>query len=54
MGHNYSINGVMHYELHFGGKEMVYWDFWTNEWRTGGVDRNADTNQILRIPNVAG
>lgn len=48
----YSINEVTHYELHFGGQEKFFWDFFTNEWRIGGVDENASQNTILRIPRA--
>lgn len=54
LGHMYSINEITHYDVNFGGEELIYWDFWTNQFRTGGVDRNAAANRILRIPNVAG
>lgn len=49
MSHDYAINEVTHYEVHFGGEEKVYWDFWSNAWRIDGVDQNATTNSILRI-----
>jgi P2 family phage contractile tail tube protein len=48
-GHEYSINSLVHYELWFDGREELYWDFFTNAWRTGGVDQNAEMNRILRI-----
>ena len=54
MGHTYALHEFTHYELTFGGDEVLYWDFWTNEFRTGGIDRNAEINRLLRIPNVAG
>ena len=50
MAHEYAINEVTHYELHFNGTEKLFWDFFTNEWRVDGVDENADANKILRIP----
>ena len=49
-GNEYALNEVTHYELHFGGQEKFYWDFFTNEWRINGVDENASANTILRIP----
>ncbi len=52
-GHEYSINSVVHYELWFDASEKVYWDLFTNEWRVGGIDQNADINRILRVPSVA-
>lgn len=48
-GHEYAINSVTHYELHFDGKEKIGWDFFTSLWRIDGVDQNADVNSILRI-----
>ena len=47
------MNSVVHYELWFDGQEKVYWDFFSNEWRVGGVDQNSDINRILRIPSIA-
>jgi uncharacterized protein len=49
-GFDYSIAEVMHYELHFGGAEKYYWDFFTTDWRVNGVSQNADERSILRIP----
>lgn len=54
VGNMYSINEITSYQVYFNGEELMYWDFWTNSFRTGGVDRNAAANRILRIPNVAG
>lgn len=48
-GHEYAMNEVTHYEIHFNGIEKLYWNFWTSAWRVDGVDQNSDTNQILRI-----
>lgn len=53
MGHEYSINEVLHYELFFDGKEELYWDFFTNTLRLGGIDPDPDFNSILRISNGA-
>ena len=39
----------MRYELWFGGREKVFWDFFSTEWRLDGVDQNADERNILRI-----
>lgn len=50
--HDYSINGVMHYELWFNGAEKLYWDFWTSAWRIDGKAQNADELGILRIGSV--
>lgn len=52
MGHEHSINEVLHYELHFDGNEELYWDFFTNTVRLGGQDRDPDFNNILRISNA--
>lgn len=51
MNHEYAINEVLHYELFFDGAEELYWDFFTNTLRQGGVDPNPEHNNILRIPN---
>jgi len=51
MGHDYSINEVLHYEVFFDDKEEFYWDFFTNTLRQGGVDPDPDFNNILRISN---
>ncbi len=48
----YAINELMHYELHFDGREKVYWDYFTNVWRIDGVDENASENLILRVPQT--
>lgn len=50
MAHDYAINEVTHYELHFNGQEKLYWDFFSNSWRVDGVDENAAQNTILRVP----
>ena len=50
MGHEYAVNEITHYELWFDEKEKIAWDFYTNTWRVNGVDENADTNRILRVP----
>lgn len=52
LGHAYSLNEVTHYELHFDNDELFFWDFFTNTFRVGSVDQNADLNRILQIPNV--
>lgn len=51
--HEYSIKGIVHYELYMAEQEIYYWDMFTNELRIGGVDVNFDTNKILRIPGSA-
>lgn len=49
VGHNYSINEILHYELYIGGVEKIYWDFFTQELRQDGRDGNADERRILGI-----
>lgn len=49
MDFDYTINEVMHYELFFDGHEELYWDFFTNSLRQGGIDPDPDFNNILRI-----
>lgn len=46
---DYAINEIWHYEVHFDGQEMLYWDFATNTLRVRGAEENAEVNQILRI-----
>jgi P2 family phage contractile tail tube protein len=46
----YAINEMSHYEVFYNNQELVFWDFWTNAWRVNGVDQNASTNSILRVP----
>jgi len=48
-GHDYAINEIMHYELWFDGKEKIFWDFFSTEWRVDGVAQNADEIAILGI-----
>lgn len=48
--HDYGINGIVHYELHIGGVEKLYWDFFTTEWRVDGVRQNADEARMLNLP----
>jgi P2 family phage contractile tail tube protein len=51
-GHEYAMNSVVHYEMWFDNKPIYEWDFFTNLWRVNGIDQNADTNRILRIPTT--
>ncbi|OCC05103.1 phage tail protein [Labrys sp. WJW] len=53
LGFSYALNEITHYEIHFDGAEIFYWDFWTNTLRTGEEDQNTDVNRILRIPNAS-
>lgn len=48
-GHEYAINSITHYELHFDGKEKIAWDFFTSLWRVDGIDQLSETNRILRV-----
>lgn len=48
--HEYAIRSIMHYDLFMEGIEIYAWDFFLNQRRIGGIDINADLNQILRIP----
>lgn len=52
-GHEYAMNSVVRYDLFFDNSPLIEWDFFTNKWRIKGVDQNAETNRILRIPGVA-
>jgi len=45
--HNYSIRGMTHYELVLADESLILWDFFTNTFLVGGVDRNQTTNQLL-------
>lgn len=48
-GYDYSIAEIMHYELYFDGKEKIFWDFFTGEWRIDGQSENADERRILGL-----
>ena len=52
MGHDYAINEVMHYELWFGEKEKLFWDFFSGDWRLDGTSQIDDERRILRIPTT--
>jgi len=48
--HEYSIRGIVMYQLSLKD-EMIYdWDFFTSTRRIGGEDLNFDMNRILRVP----
>ena len=47
---DYAIHEVVHYEVFFGGQEILYWDFFTTEWRTNGQVQNSRERAILRLP----
>lgn len=46
----HAIQEITFYEMLIGGAEIYYYDFFANIWRVNGVDRNQQTNAILRIP----
>lgn len=52
MSHEYAINEIMHYEVHFNGQEKIYWDLFSSIWRVDGVDEGGAQNSILRIPRA--
>jgi hypothetical protein len=49
----FSIRGIVHYELAIAGEQIYYWDFFNNQFVVGGVDRNADANALLATGAVA-
>lgn len=51
-GNDYGINSIMHYELIIGGKEKLYWDFFTSTLRVDGDAVNATENSMLGIPQT--
>jgi hypothetical protein len=51
-GHEYAMNSVVHYDLFFDNSPIFEWDLFNSVWRVKGVDQNADTNRILRIPGT--
>ena len=53
MGHEYSLNEVMHYEVFFDGQEEMYWDYFSNTLRMGGVDPDPGFNQALGLVSGA-
>lgn len=44
---NYSIRGIMHYELNIAGEPIYFWDFSTNTRIIGIVDQNQVINNFL-------
>jgi phage tail tube protein FII len=52
-GFDYKITEIMRYRLYFGNKEELFYDYFTSEWRVGGVSQNSAMNRILRIPTSA-
>lgn len=48
-GHDYTINGIIHYELYMGGREIYWWDFVSGEWRVNGESQNGDELRLLNI-----
>lgn len=56
--HEYSIRGIVHYEFYLGEQsapeEIYFWDFFTNAFRIGTNDINADVNAALGLTGVNG
>lgn len=48
-GHDHSITEVTHYELHVGGKEWFYWDYFTTTLRQFEQDSLAESRILLGI-----
>ena len=48
-GYEYGLTEILHYEVYEAGEELFFWDFWTNQVRSGGNDRGSATNSILQI-----
>ena len=48
----YALKAIVHYEFQIAGDEIYNWDFAGNQMIVGGVDRQANTNQNLMIPNT--
>lgn len=53
MGHEYSIRGILHYELYLDNARIYYWDFFESARVMGNYDANAELNTILRILGTA-
>jgi len=59
MHHEYSLKSIIHYELYLQEvvgaepEEIYYVDFFTSEFRSGGVPLTAEMNTILAIPGTA-
>jgi P2 family phage contractile tail tube protein len=49
LNHDYSIDEIYHYELHFDGKELYFWDLFSGQYRINGINEHALEQQILRI-----
>ena len=49
-GNDYTINEVVHYEIHFDGAEILWWDFFTGTWRVNGTVANSRERSLLRLP----
>lgn len=46
---DHKITEITHYELYEDKQEIFYFDFWTSQWRVGGVDQVSAVNAALRI-----
>jgi len=49
LAHEYQINGITRYSLKVADEQVFFWDFFTNTLVIGGVDKNREWNDILRI-----
>lgn len=52
IGHNHTIQEILHYEVFFDQKEKFYYDHFTSDWRVDGVSQNSDIRNVLRIPGA--
>ena len=48
----HQVKEVVRYQLTWNGAEKFYYDFFGSIWRIDGVDQNAASNAILRIPSA--
>lgn len=46
---DHKIAEITHYEEFEDKQEIYFWDFWSQTWRVGGIDQNADERAILRL-----
>jgi phage tail tube protein FII len=51
--HEYTINGIDHYELTLDAKQLFLFDFFSNTLVINGDNRNRETNAILNITDQA-
>lgn len=50
LSHDHQMLEVVHYELYFDEKEMVYWDHFEPAWRVNTIDLLADQRRLLALP----